>query len=249
VLKAKADTRVLPWCTFTSPEVGRVGLSETEAKKAGVPHDVWIQPLAELDRAVVESEAQGFAKVITEKGSDRILGAAIVAERGGDLVHEIVVAMRAGLGLKDLSATIHAYPTYAEIARRAADRYQKSRLTPRSQGPLRVAVSPSRARMTRTERGRKAVPRSAGSFWAVVAVALRGHARPARRASGCAASSPWVAPQGIWGGVIYGIVYTVAVLLFVPGSVLTIGPASFRPRVGTVIVSIGVHRPPPPWPS
>jgi len=132
VLKAKADIRVLPWCTFTSPEVGRVGLSETEAKKAGVPHDVWIQPLAELDRAVVESEGQGFAKVITEKGSDRILGAAIVAERGGDLVHEVVVAMRAGVGLKDLSGAIHAYPTYAELTRRTADRYQKSRLTPRT---------------------------------------------------------------------------------------------------------------------
>jgi pyruvate/2-oxoglutarate dehydrogenase complex dihydrolipoamide dehydrogenase (E3) component len=132
LLKAKADARVLPWCTFTSPEVGRVGLSETEAKKAGVPHDVWTQPLSEVDRAVVESESEGFAKVITEKGSDRILGATIVAERGGDLIHEIVVAMRAGVGLKDLSGTIHAYPTYAELARRTADRYQKSRLTPRA---------------------------------------------------------------------------------------------------------------------
>jgi pyruvate/2-oxoglutarate dehydrogenase complex dihydrolipoamide dehydrogenase (E3) component len=112
--------------------VGRVGLSETEARKAGLPHDVWTQPLSEVDRAVVESESEGFAKVITEKGSDRILGAAIVAERGGDLIHEIVVAMRAGVGLKDLSGTIHAYPTYAEIARRTADRYQKSRLTPRA---------------------------------------------------------------------------------------------------------------------
>ena len=132
VMKAKADTRVLPWCTFTSPEVGRVGLSETEAKRSGVAHDVWIQPLAEVDRAILESETDGFAKVITEKGSDRILGAAVVAERGGDLVHEVVVAMRAGLGLKDLSGTIHAYPTYAEVARRVADRQQKSRLTPRA---------------------------------------------------------------------------------------------------------------------
>jgi pyruvate/2-oxoglutarate dehydrogenase complex dihydrolipoamide dehydrogenase (E3) component len=132
LLKSKADTSVLPWCTFTSPEVGRVGLSETEANRAGVPHDVWTQPLSEVDRAVVESETEGFAKVITEKGSDRILGAAIVAERGGDLVHEIVVAMRAKVGLTDLSGTIHAYPTYAELARRTADQYQKSRLTPRA---------------------------------------------------------------------------------------------------------------------
>jgi pyruvate/2-oxoglutarate dehydrogenase complex dihydrolipoamide dehydrogenase (E3) component len=131
VLKTKADTSVLPWCTFTAPEVGRVGLNETDAKAAGLAHDVWIQPLGEVDRAVVESETEGFAKVITEKGGDRILGAAIVAERGGDLVHEIVVAMRAGVGLKDLSGIIHAYPTYAEIARRTADRYQRSRLSPR----------------------------------------------------------------------------------------------------------------------
>ena len=131
-LLSNVDTSVLPWCTFTSPEVGRVGMSETDARQAGVEHDVWIQPLAEVDRAVVEGETGGFAKMITEKGGDRILGAAVVAERGGDLVHEVVVAMKAGLGLKDLSGTVHAYPTFAEAARRAADRYQKSRLTPRA---------------------------------------------------------------------------------------------------------------------
>jgi pyruvate/2-oxoglutarate dehydrogenase complex dihydrolipoamide dehydrogenase (E3) component len=131
-LKAKADTSVLPWCTFTAPEVGRVGMSETDARKAGIAHDVWIQPLAEMDRAIVESETAGFAKVITEKGGDRILGAVIVAERGGDLVHALAVAMKAGLGLKDLSGTIHAYPTFAELSRRAGDLYQRSRLTPRA---------------------------------------------------------------------------------------------------------------------
>ena len=132
-LKTKVDTRVLPWCTFTSPEVGRVGMSETEAKKAAVAHDVWIQPLGEVDRAVVESETEGFAKVVTDKGGGRILGAAIVAERGGDLVHEMAVAMKAGLGLADLAGTIHAYPTFAELVRRTGDRYQRSRLTPRAQ--------------------------------------------------------------------------------------------------------------------
>ena len=131
-LRSKADVSVLPWCTFTSPEVGRVGLSETDARRAGIDHDVWRQPLEEVDRAVVESEMEGFAKVITAKGSDRILGAVVVAERGGDLVHELVVAMKAGVGLKDLSGVIHAYPTFAEMARRAGDQYQKTRLTPRA---------------------------------------------------------------------------------------------------------------------
>jgi pyruvate/2-oxoglutarate dehydrogenase complex dihydrolipoamide dehydrogenase (E3) component len=114
--------------------VGRVGLGEAEARRAGIEHDVWRQPLEEVDRAVVESETAGFAKVITARGSDRILGAVVVAERGGDLVHELAVAMKAGVGLKDLSGVIHAYPTFAEMARKAGDQYQKTRLTPRTKG-------------------------------------------------------------------------------------------------------------------
>jgi len=91
---------------------------------------VWTQPLEEVDRAVVESEEAGFAKVLTRKGSDRILGATIVSEHAGDLVHELVLAMKAGVGLKTISGTIHAYPTFAEVSRRLADEYQKARLTP-----------------------------------------------------------------------------------------------------------------------
>ena len=124
------EDAVIPWCTYTSPEVARVGLNETEAAAKRVACDVWKQPLEDVDRAVVESEEEGFAKVLTEKGSDRILGATIVAERAGDLVHEFVLAMKAKVGLKEISGTIHAYPTYAEIARKVADRQQKSRLTP-----------------------------------------------------------------------------------------------------------------------
>jgi pyruvate/2-oxoglutarate dehydrogenase complex dihydrolipoamide dehydrogenase (E3) component len=128
--KAKVDYSVVPWCTYTDPEVARVGLSEEEAKQKGVPVDVWTQPMHEVDRAVVESSEDGFAKVLTERGKDRILGATIAGERAGDLIHELVLAMKHGIGLKAISATIHAYPTFAEVARKAADRYQKSRLTP-----------------------------------------------------------------------------------------------------------------------
>jgi pyruvate/2-oxoglutarate dehydrogenase complex dihydrolipoamide dehydrogenase (E3) component len=131
-IKAKADATVLPWCTYTSPEIARVGLGQAEAAEQGVPHEVWVQPMREVDRAVLESEEEGFAKVLTAAGSDRILGATVVAERAGDLVHELALAMKAGVGLKALSATTHAYPTFAEVARKAADRYQKSRLTPRA---------------------------------------------------------------------------------------------------------------------
>jgi len=110
--------------------VARVGLNETEAQRKGIACDLWKQPLADVDRAVLESEEEGFAKVLTKKGSDEILGVTIVADRAGDLIHEFVLAMKAGVGLRKISATIHAYPTYAEIARKVADQWQKARLTP-----------------------------------------------------------------------------------------------------------------------
>ncbi|HKF41935.1 MAG TPA: FAD-containing oxidoreductase, partial [Thermoanaerobaculia bacterium] len=135
--KAKREDAVIPWCTFTSPEVARVGLNETEAEKNGVAVDVFKLPLSEVDRAVVESEEEGFGKVLTKKGTDRILGATIVAEQAGDLIHELVLAMKAGVGLKTISGTIHAYPTFAEITRKLADAQQKSRLTPTAKRILR----------------------------------------------------------------------------------------------------------------
>jgi pyruvate/2-oxoglutarate dehydrogenase complex dihydrolipoamide dehydrogenase (E3) component len=129
--KASVDLSALPAATYTSPEVARVGLNEKEARARNVAYDVWRQPLEDVDRAILDGAGEGFLKVLTARGRDRILGATIVAEHAGDLVHEIAVAMRAGLGLGALSSVIHAYPTYAEIARRAGDQYQRSRLTPR----------------------------------------------------------------------------------------------------------------------
>jgi pyruvate/2-oxoglutarate dehydrogenase complex dihydrolipoamide dehydrogenase (E3) component len=87
--------------------------------------------LEDVDRAVVESEDAGFVKVLTAKGSDKILGATIVAPHAGDLVHEFVLAMKAGIGLGAVASTIHAYPTFAELARKAGDKYNWTRLTPR----------------------------------------------------------------------------------------------------------------------
>ncbi len=124
------EDSVVPWCTYTSPEVARVGLNETEAQEKKIACDVWRQPLAHVDRAVVESEEEGFAKVLTEKGTDRILGVTLVTERAGDLLAEFVLAMKAGIGLKQISETIHAYPTYAEIASKVAHQQQRARLTP-----------------------------------------------------------------------------------------------------------------------
>jgi pyruvate/2-oxoglutarate dehydrogenase complex dihydrolipoamide dehydrogenase (E3) component len=93
---------------------------------------LFVVPLEDVDRAVVESEDFGYAKVLTSKGSDKILGATIVAPHAGDLVHEFVLAMNAKIGLGKIASTIHAYPTFAELARKASDKYNKTRLTPRA---------------------------------------------------------------------------------------------------------------------
>jgi pyruvate/2-oxoglutarate dehydrogenase complex dihydrolipoamide dehydrogenase (E3) component len=131
-LRQKMDYSVVPWCTYVDPEVAHVGLGEKEAKKGNVDYDLFVTPLEDIDRAVVESEDAGFAKVLTAKGTDKILGATIVAPHAGDLLHEFVMAMKANVGLSKISSMIHVYPTFAELARKAGDKYNKSRLTPRA---------------------------------------------------------------------------------------------------------------------
>ncbi|HEY8650880.1 MAG TPA: FAD-dependent oxidoreductase, partial [Chthoniobacterales bacterium] len=131
-LRQKVDYSVVPWCTYVDPEVAHVGLGEKEANQKNVDYDLFVVPLENIDRAVVESEDAGFAKVLTEKGSDKILGATIVAPHAGDLLHEFVLAMNANVGLGKIASMIHAYPTLAELARKAGDKYNKTRLTPRA---------------------------------------------------------------------------------------------------------------------
>ena len=131
-LRQKVDWSVVPWCTYTDPEVAHVGLGEKEAKRKTIDYDLFVIPLEDVDRAVVESEDAGFAKILTAKGSDKILGATIVAPHAGDLLHEFVLAMSANIGLGKIASTIHAYPTLAELARKAGDKYNKTRLTPRA---------------------------------------------------------------------------------------------------------------------
>jgi pyruvate/2-oxoglutarate dehydrogenase complex dihydrolipoamide dehydrogenase (E3) component len=131
-LRQKMDYSVVPWCTYVDPEIAHVGLGEKEAKRQNIDYDLFIVPLEDIDRAVVESEEAGFAKILTAKGSDKILGATIVAPHAGDLLHEFVLAMKARIGLGTIASTIHAYPTFAELARKAGDKYNKTRLTPRT---------------------------------------------------------------------------------------------------------------------
>ena len=122
----RADYRVIPWVTFTSPEVARVGLSEDEARAKGIPHEVTRYDLADLDRAIAEGAAHGFVKVLTPPGKDTILGATIVGEHTGELLAEFTLAMKHGLGLNKILGTIHPYPTWSEAAKYAAGEWKRA---------------------------------------------------------------------------------------------------------------------------
>jgi pyruvate/2-oxoglutarate dehydrogenase complex dihydrolipoamide dehydrogenase (E3) component/uncharacterized membrane protein YdjX (TVP38/TMEM64 family) len=124
--KFKADYSVVPWTTFTDPEVARVGLSETEATAAGIAFEVTRYGIDDLDRAIADGTAYGFVKVLTVPGKDKILGVTIVGEHGGDLLAEFVLAMRHGLGLNKILGTIHAYPTLSEANKYAAGEWKKA---------------------------------------------------------------------------------------------------------------------------
>jgi len=124
--KFKADYSVIPWATFTEPEVARVGLNELEAKERGIAHEVTVYGLDDLDRAIADSEAHGFVKVLTAPGKDRILGVTIVGEHAGDLIAEYVLAMKQGIGLNRILGTIHIYPTLAEANKFAAGAWKRA---------------------------------------------------------------------------------------------------------------------------
>jgi pyruvate/2-oxoglutarate dehydrogenase complex dihydrolipoamide dehydrogenase (E3) component/uncharacterized membrane protein YdjX (TVP38/TMEM64 family) len=128
----RADFSVIPWCTFTEPEVARVGLNETEAKEKGIACEVTTYDIADLDRAIADEHAHGLVKVLTPPGKDRILGATIAGERAGDLIAEFVLAMRHGLGLNKILGTIHVYPTYAEAAKYAAGNWKRAHVSART---------------------------------------------------------------------------------------------------------------------
>ena len=122
----KVDYRVIPWCTFSSPEVARVGLNENEAKSAGLPFEITRFEVAELDRAKAENARQGFVKVLTAPGSDKILGVTIVSEHAGETISEFVLAMKYNLGLKQIMDTIHIYPTWSEMNKFAAGAWRRA---------------------------------------------------------------------------------------------------------------------------
>jgi len=123
--KFKADYSVIPWTTFTDPEVARVGLNEQEAKRQGIDYEVTKYGIDDLDRAIADQEAQGFVKVLTQPGKDKILGVTIVGHHAGDLITEYIQAMKWGIGLNKILGTIHIYPTLAEANKYAAGEWKR----------------------------------------------------------------------------------------------------------------------------
>ena len=133
---ASTESLNIPWCTYTEPEIAHVGMYETDARKKGIDVETFTQPLADVDRAVLDGEDAGFARVHVRKGTDRILGATIVAADAGNLITEVSVAMKAGVGLGTIGATIHPYPTQAEALRKAANQMRKVRFSDRQRAIL-----------------------------------------------------------------------------------------------------------------
>ncbi len=146
--KFRVDYSVIPWATFTDPEVARVGLNEQEAKERKVPYEVYAYGLDDLDRAIADGEAHGLVKVLVKPGTDRILGATIAGEHAGDLLAEFVLAMRHGIGLNKILGTIHVYPTLAEANKYVAGVWKRAQVT---QGQM--AFAGAFHRWTRGEAG------------------------------------------------------------------------------------------------
>ncbi|QDT69822.1 Mercuric reductase [Planctomycetes bacterium MalM25] len=128
--KRKASKLVIPWATYTSPEVAHVGLTENDAKDRNIPITTFRQDLEHVDRAILDGQTEGFVKIHVAEGSDKILGATIVAENAGDLIGSISVAMSNGVGLGGVASSIHPYPTQAEAIRKVGDLYSRTKLTP-----------------------------------------------------------------------------------------------------------------------
>ncbi|MDY6993836.1 MAG: FAD-dependent oxidoreductase, partial [Pseudomonadota bacterium] len=127
--KFRVDYSVVPWTTFTDPEVARVGLNEQEAQQQQIDYEVTRFDITELDRAIADEAAQGFIKVLTAPGKDKILGVTLVGHHGGDLLAEYIQAMKYGLGLNKILSTIHVYPTLAEANKYVAGEWKKAHVS------------------------------------------------------------------------------------------------------------------------
>ncbi|MCH7666695.1 MAG: mercuric reductase [Acidobacteria bacterium] len=128
--RKRASDLVVPWCTYTDPEIAHVGMYAEDAEKAGIKIETVTVPLSEVDRSVLEGSDQGFLRLHIQKGKDRVLGATLVADHAGDMLGELSLAVTHKIGLGKIAATIHAYPTQAEVIKKAADSWRRGKLTP-----------------------------------------------------------------------------------------------------------------------
>ncbi|MCT7993103.1 mercuric reductase [Laspinema olomoucense] len=136
--RSKLSDLVMPWVTYTDPEIAHAGLYEREAKERGIETNTITIPLSDVDRALADGETEGFVKILHKRGSDQILGATIVARHAGEMISEITLAIATKQGLSALSGVIHPYPTQAEAIKKAADAYRRTLLTPRTQSLLKL---------------------------------------------------------------------------------------------------------------
>jgi pyruvate/2-oxoglutarate dehydrogenase complex dihydrolipoamide dehydrogenase (E3) component len=126
---ASTDSLIMPWCTYTDPEIAHVGLYEADARAKGLQVETFTFKLEEVDRAILDGEDHGFARVHVQKGTDKILGATIVAANAGDMINEFSVLMKAGKGLSTIAGTIHPYPTQGEVVKKVANTWRKTTFT------------------------------------------------------------------------------------------------------------------------
>ncbi len=128
--RQKTSALTIPWCTYTDPEIAHVGMYERDAQDKGIEVSTLTVPMSDIDRAMLDGDSEGFARVHLRKGTDKILGATIVARHAGEMINEFSLAITNGLGISAIAKTIHPYPTQAEVIKRLADSYNRTRLTP-----------------------------------------------------------------------------------------------------------------------
>ena len=133
---ATADSLIIPWCTYTQPEIAHIGMYEKDAKAKGIEVETYTFNLDEVDRAILDGEENGFARIHLRKGTDKILGATIVAAHAGDLINEFSVVMKAGKGAKTIAGTIHPYPTQAEVNKKVVNLWRKAHFSPATKNKL-----------------------------------------------------------------------------------------------------------------
>ncbi len=135
--RSKLSSLVMPWVTYTDPEIAHVGLYAHQAQQQGIPYKTIKIPFSSVDRALADGETEGFVKILHKEGSDQILGATLVARHAGEMISELTLAITTKQGLSTISSVIHPYPTQAEAIKKAADAYRRTLLTPRTQRLLK----------------------------------------------------------------------------------------------------------------